>query len=80
MDHTTKESSTSFFDVRGFPKYARKKDDLNIVPYSAKILKDWGGHANIEFTEFSYSISYLFQNVYKGNKKVSAEFKEVKEN
>jgi len=68
--HTTRESTTAFFDKRGFPKYKRDKEDLKIVPYNPLICLDWEGHANLEFTECSYAIGYLYKYIFKGNTKV----------
>ena len=76
--HAMKETETSFLDSKGFPKYKRKSTDLNIVPYNPLICLDWGGHANLEFTELSYSINYLYKYIFKGNTKIRTEITEKK--
>ena len=76
--HTTKESSTAFFDDKGFPKYKRDKNDLYIIPYNELICLDWERHANLEFTEMSYVIGYLYKYIFKGNTKVQTSVTEGK--
>ena len=75
--HSTRESTTAYFDEKGFPKYKRDKSDLNIVPYNELISLDWDGHANLEFTEMSYAIAYLYKYIFKGNTKVETSVTEV---
>jgi hypothetical protein len=69
----TKPSPTSFFDDKGFPKYARSEDDLKVVPYCKDILLDWEGHANFEYTEMSYAIGYLYKYIFKNPVVITAE-------
>ena len=76
--HSKKESKTAYFDEKGYPQYKREKNDLKTVPYNPLILLDWEGHANLEFTEMSYAIGYLYKYIFKGNTKVQTEVTEGK--
>lgn len=73
--HTVVQNKTTF-DEKGFPKYKRStEDDLNVVPHSAKLLIDWNGHCNVEFSGNTYLVVYLYKYLYKGPKKVRMQSK-----
>ncbi|KAI9080609.1 hypothetical protein K1719_037415 [Acacia pycnantha] len=68
----------------GYPTYHRrdyghmvsrkgvKLDNRSVVPYNATLLKLFGGHLNIEKTNQSCAIKYLFKYISKGNDRVIA--------
>ena len=61
------------FDDRGRPVYRRPKDtDLRVVGHNPFILVDWGAHHNVESSTSVLSILYLYNYLFKGNKKVVA--------
>ncbi|KAI9109781.1 hypothetical protein K1719_019411 [Acacia pycnantha] len=49
-----------------------KLDNRSVVPYNATLLKLFGGHLNIEKTNQSRAIKYLFKYISKGNDRVIA--------
>ena len=62
--------STTFND-RGFPQYRRPTvKSLCVVPHNRELLKDWNGHANVEFAGSTYTVIYLYKYLFKGSKKV----------
>jgi len=63
------ESTT--FDEQGFPQYKRPSvKSLYVVPHNKELLKDWNGHANVEFAGSTYTVIYLYKYLFKGSKKV----------
>ena len=61
------------FDDRGRPVYRRPLDrDLKVVGHNPFILIDWGAHHNVESSTSVLSILYLYNYLFKGNKKVVA--------
>ena len=64
-------SSTTSFDPKGFPQYRRPTvKSLQVVPHNKTLLKDWSGHANVEFAGSTYTVIYLYKYLFKGSKKV----------
>ncbi|KAI9073841.1 hypothetical protein K1719_044193 [Acacia pycnantha] len=71
-------------DEHGYPTYRRrddghmvsrkgvKLDNRYVVPYNATLLKLFGGHLNIEKTNQSRAIKYLFKYISKENDRVIA--------
>jgi hypothetical protein len=68
--HKMTSCDRSCFDEKGFPRYKRRSSDLNVVSYNYGILMDWNGHANVCYTENSYTVNYLYSYIFKGNRKV----------
>ncbi|KAI9128179.1 hypothetical protein K1719_001172 [Acacia pycnantha] len=74
----------TMLDEHGYPTYRRrddghmvsrkgvKLDNRSVVPYNATLLKLFGGHLNIEKTNQSRAIKYLFKYISKGNDRVIA--------
>ncbi|KAI9094508.1 hypothetical protein K1719_026733 [Acacia pycnantha] len=74
----------TMLDEHGYPTYRRrddghmvsrkgvKLDNRSVVPYKATLLKLFGGHLNIEKTNQSRAIKYLFKYISKGNDRVIA--------
>ncbi|KAI9117003.1 hypothetical protein K1719_012002 [Acacia pycnantha] len=72
----------TMLDEHGYPTYRRrddghmvsrkgvKLDNRSVVPYNATLLKLFGGHLNIEKTNQSRAIKYLFKYISKGNDRV----------
>jgi len=59
------------FDPKGFPQYRRPTvKSLYVVPHNRELLKDWNGHANVEFAGSTYTVIYLYKYLFKGSKKV----------
>jgi len=59
------------FDDKGFPQYRRPTiKSLNVVPHNKMLLKDWNGHANVEFAGSTYTVIYLYKYLFKGSSKV----------
>jgi len=64
-------SDKTTFDQKGFPKYRRPTiKSLNVVPHNKELLKDWNGHANVEFAGSTYTVIYLYKYLFKGSKAV----------
>ena len=54
------------FDQRGFPQYRRPTvKSLHVVPHQRELLKDWNGHANVEFAGSTYTVIYLYKYLFK---------------
>ena len=67
------------FDHKGFPQYKRPTiKSLNVVPHNRLLLKDWNGHANVEFAGSTYTVIYLYKYLFKGNKKVKMRLNNVR--
>ena len=67
---TSREVEHTFFE-NGYPVYKRPHaDDRRVVPHNIKILIDWNGHANLEFTTSVKCILYLFKYLFKGSTSV----------
>jgi len=50
-------SEETTFDEKGFPQYRRPTiKSLYVVPHNKKLLKDWNGHANVEFAGSTYTV------------------------
>ncbi|KAI9110503.1 hypothetical protein K1719_018369 [Acacia pycnantha] len=68
--------STIFFHRRDDGHMVSRKgvklDNRSVVPYNATLLKLFGGHLNIEKTNQSRAIKYLFKYISKGNDRVIA--------
>ncbi|KAI9092213.1 hypothetical protein K1719_027713 [Acacia pycnantha] len=74
----------TLLDEHGYPTYRRRDDgsmvsrkgvqldNKSVVPYNATLLKLFGGHLNIEKTNQSRAIKYLFKYISKGNDRVIA--------
>ena len=59
------------FDNKGFPQYKRTCiKSLYVVPHNKLLLKDWNGHANVEFAGSTYTVIYLYKYLFKGSNKV----------
>ena len=59
------------FDSKGFPQYKRPTTkSIYVVPHNKLLLKDWNGHANVEFAGSTYTVIYLYKYLFKGSKKV----------
>ena len=43
-------------------------EDLKVVRHNVKILLDWNGHANAEYSGSSYCVIYLYKYLFKGSK------------
>lgn len=71
-----REEST-WDDSSGRPLYRRPANSTMVVPYNAQLLKAWQGHANVEASSGSKSISYLLRYQHKGMDKAS--FREILE-
>jgi len=41
-----------------------------VVPHNRLLLKDWNGHANVEFAGSTYTVIYLYKYLFKGSSKV----------
>ncbi|XP_028804724.1 uncharacterized protein LOC114759678 [Neltuma alba] len=77
VDHTV-------VDEDGYPTYRRRRDGHTIVkkgvtldnryvvPYNANLLRLFRGHINVEKTNQSQAIKYLFKYISKGNDRVVA--------
>ena len=66
---------TADFDAKGFPLYKRPAEkDLRITPHHRGMLLDWGAHLNLEFCGSTYTALYLYNYLFKGNKKVKVQF------
>jgi len=64
-------TNTTKFDEKGFPQYRRPTTkSLYVVPHNKQMLKDWNGHANVEFAGSTYTVIYLYKYLFKGSKKV----------
>ena len=64
-------SNTTSFDIKGFPLYKRPTiKSLQVVPHNRALLKQWNGHANVEFAGSTYTVIYLYKYLFKGSKKV----------
>ena len=64
-------TNVTLFDQRGFPQYKRPTTkSINVVPHQRQILKDWNGHANVEFAGSTYTVIYLYKYLFKGSKSV----------
>jgi len=62
-------------DEKGYPKYKRPTErDFFVVSHNKQLLLEWEGHINVEYAGSSYSVLYLYKYLYKGNKKVKANF------
>ncbi|KAI9084454.1 hypothetical protein K1719_033644 [Acacia pycnantha] len=74
----------TILDEKGYPTYCRRNDGRTVsrkgvkldnrfvVPYNARLLKLFCGHLNIEKTNQSRSIKYLFKYISKGNDRAIA--------
>ncbi|KAI9084948.1 hypothetical protein K1719_033121 [Acacia pycnantha] len=74
----------TILDEKGYPTYRRRNDGRTVsrkgvkldnrfvVPYNARLLKLFCGHLNIEKTNQSRVIKYLFKYISKGNGRVIA--------
>ncbi|KAI9108524.1 hypothetical protein K1719_020408 [Acacia pycnantha] len=74
----------TILDEKGYPTYRRRNDGRTVsrkgvkldnrfvVPYNARLLKLFCGHLNIEKTNQSRAIKYLFKYISKGNDRVIA--------
>jgi len=64
-------TNTTKFDDKGFPQYKRPTiKSLYVVPHHRELLKDWNGHANVEYAGSTYTVIYLYKYLFKGSKKV----------
>jgi len=64
-------TNETLFDPKGFPQYRRPTvKSLYVVPHNRELLKDWNGHANVEFAGSTYTVIYLYKYLFKGSKKV----------
>ena len=64
-------SNETTFDTKGFPQYRRTTTrSLCVVPHNKLLLKDWNGHANVEFAGSTYTVIYLYKYLFKGSNKV----------
>ena len=62
------------FDKKGRPVYRRPTEkDLNVVGYNRAMLLDWRAHMNVEAAMSAVAILYLYDYLFKGNKKAVAE-------
>ncbi|KAI9113901.1 hypothetical protein K1719_015152 [Acacia pycnantha] len=71
-------------DENGYPTYRRRNDgrmvtrkgveldNRYVVPYNARLLKLFAGHLNVEKTNQSRAIKYLFKYISKGHDRVIA--------
>ena len=65
------ENDRTTFDEYGRPVYRRPtRRDLNVVGHNQFMLVDWGAHHNVESAVSVLSILYLYNYLFKGNKKV----------
>jgi hypothetical protein len=63
--------SETTFDSLGYPVYPRSEEaDLMVVPHNRRLLLDWNGHANVESAANAKSVMYLYDYLYKGQRKV----------
>jgi len=63
-------TNVTLFDDKGFPQYNRPTvKSLYVVPHNKELLKDWNGHANVEFAGSTYTVIYLYKYLFKGSKK-----------
>jgi len=64
-------SDETTFDEKGFPQYKRPTvKSLFVVPHNKQLLKDWNGHANVEYAGSTYTVIYLYKYLFKGSKSV----------
>ena len=67
-------TSKTLFDAKGFPQYKRPTiKSIYVVPHNKELLKDWNGHANVEFAGSAYTVIYLYKYLFKGSKKVKLQ-------
>ena len=72
-------NNVTTFDHKGFPQYKRSTiKSLNVVPHNKLLLKDWNGHANVEFAGSTYTVIYLYKYLFKGNKKVKMRLNNIR--
>jgi len=64
-------SDETTFDQKGFPQYKRPTvKSLYVVSHNKQLLKDWNGHANVEYAGSTYTVIYLYKYLFKGSKSV----------
>ena len=67
-------TNKTLFDEKGFPQYKRPTvKSIYVVPHNKQLLKDWNGHANVEFAGSAYTVIYLYKYLFKGSKKVKLQ-------
>lgn len=72
---------------KGYPRYKRSKPvgsisspkHVMVVPHNREILEAWDGHANVEYSGFTYTVLYLYKYLFKGAKKVKVRFVDEEE-
>jgi len=49
------------FDDKGFPVYRRRKySDTRVIPHNRRMLLDWDGHINVEYSGSVYTVRCSF--------------------
>ena len=57
---------------RSFTKHGKSLDNRYVVPYNPQLLRMFQGHINVEKTDQSNTIKYLFKYISKGSDRIIA--------